>query len=241
MVSIVEGGSNVEVMKLDRSGVKGLIAGFMTIIVQVPIMLLAAGRFFWVNAWIYTGFTLIIQIVYTVMFVKIDPGLLNERGHMLTRDTRTYDKIFYAVWRPLIFTTLVIAGLDAVRYEWSHMPAWLVAVGYVIYIFGAWITLWAMLANSNFIPTVIADKPEQQVCSTGPYAYIRHPGYVGLIVCSLAVPLILGSWWALLPAAGIAVDTIFRTYFEDRTIQLEIPGYKEFTRKTRYRLVPGIW
>ena len=75
----------------------------------------------------------------------------------------------------------------------------------------------------------------------GPYRFVRHPGYLGTIVASLATPFLLGSWWALIPSAALAALFVLRTALEDRTLQAELPGYADFTRQTCYCLLPGVW
>jgi protein-S-isoprenylcysteine O-methyltransferase Ste14 len=76
---------------------------------------------------------------------------------------------------------------------------------------------------------------------SGPYKIVRHPGYVGMGLSALAIPLILGSWWALIPGGIAAALIIIRTALEDKTLQAELPGYVEYTKQTRYRLIPGVW
>jgi protein-S-isoprenylcysteine O-methyltransferase Ste14 len=79
------------------------------------------------------------------------------------------------------------------------------------------------------------------VVTAGPYRWIRHPGYAGGVVGHLALPLLLGSAWALIPGALTAGLTVLRTALEDRTLREELPGYAEYARQTRYRLLPGVW
>jgi protein-S-isoprenylcysteine O-methyltransferase Ste14 len=99
-----------------------------------------------------------------------------------------------------------------------------------------------MVVNAYFIATVrIQDDRGQQVISHGPYAFVRHPGYFGTILMNLAVPFLLNSLWALIPALGVAAVLIVRTYLEDEILQEELPGYKEYTQKVHFRLFPGIW
>ncbi len=99
-----------------------------------------------------------------------------------------------------------------------------------------------MVANAHFatVARVQADKG-QTVCDTGPYQYVRHPGYLGAVFHSLAVPLILGSWWGLVAGGLAALFMVLRTALEDRTLHEELPGYTEYAQETRYRLVPGLW
>jgi protein-S-isoprenylcysteine O-methyltransferase Ste14 len=102
--------------------------------------------------------------------------------------------------------------------------------------------LWAMVVNTHFEATVrIQEEREHQVCSSGPYEIVRHPGYVSMILLAFANPLILGSRWAFAPAGLIVLLVLARTALEDRTLQDELLGYKEYAASTRYRLLPGVW
>ena len=114
-------------------------------------------------------------------------------------------------------------------------------VGGVIFISACCFGAWAMAVNSHFEMTVFVKDQEQQVCSTGPYRYIRHPGYAAEIIALFGVPLILGSWFCFIPAGALTIVFVIRTALEDQTLQEELPGYKEYTQRTRYRLIPHIW
>jgi protein-S-isoprenylcysteine O-methyltransferase Ste14 len=99
-----------------------------------------------------------------------------------------------------------------------------------------------MLENKFFSGVVRIQKDRgHTVVSTGPYAWVRHPGYAGTLGVYLVTPLLLDSRWAFIPAVMLVVALVVRTALEDRTLQKELPGYKEFTQKTRYRLIPWIW
>jgi protein-S-isoprenylcysteine O-methyltransferase Ste14 len=101
---------------------------------------------------------------------------------------------------------------------------------------------WALLENRFFSGVVRIQKDRgHQVVSTGPYGFVRHPGYAGALLAYLVTPVLLDSTWAFIPAVLMAGVVILRTALEDRTLQEELPGYKDYARKTRYRLLPGIW
>ena len=172
--------------------------------------------------------------------MRINPELLNERAKVIKKGAKLFDKIFAVLYLPMYFMIMIISGFDAVRYGWSTMPVWLTVLGLVMVISASYVSFWAMSVNSYFECTVIIQK-EQQVCKSGPYRFIRHPGYAAGIVSVLAVPLILGSWWGLLPSVLLVIILVIRTLLEDRTLQKELVGYKEYTRTTRYRLLPFIW
>jgi protein-S-isoprenylcysteine O-methyltransferase Ste14 len=101
---------------------------------------------------------------------------------------------------------------------------------------------WAMIENAFFSTAVrIQTDRGQTVCQTGPYRFVRHPGYVGFILQSLATPILLGSIWALLPGMAAGIALVVRTGFEDRALQVELPGYREYAQQIRFRLLPGFW
>jgi protein-S-isoprenylcysteine O-methyltransferase Ste14 len=136
----------------------------------------------------------------------------------------------------------LVAGLD-VRFGWTRAlsVAWHLA-GAVGLTVGFGLAAWAMISNAYFSTAVrIQSERGHTVCRSGPYRYVRHPGYVGFALLSLGVPLLLGSWWALIPGVTGVVLMIIRTAFEDRMLQAELLGYRDYTQEVRYRLVPGIW
>jgi protein-S-isoprenylcysteine O-methyltransferase Ste14 len=227
--------------RLNRDGVKGIVREFIRPVIQLAILLISAGRVNWINAWVYIGVFVVIQIVFIVVLYKINPQVLNERGKVFRKNTKTFDKIFYAVGIPFGLGMFFVAGLD-VRYEWSVMPFGITLLGFVIFIPAIIFGLWAMAVNSYFSVTVrIQGESGHQVCTSGPYKIVRHPGYVSFILGVAGIPLILGSWLAFLPGSIFLILIVIRTALEDRTLQRELPGYKEYAASTRYRLVPLVW
>ncbi len=118
--------------------------------------------------------------------------------------------------------------------------AYALAVG--LYLLGQAIFVWARTTNANFSSVVrIQTDRGHTVCKNGPYRFVRHPGYVGGILMALAMGVALGSWWACIPQVLAALLLVWRTSREDPTLQAELPGYKEYARETKYRLLPGVW
>lgn len=171
----------------------------------------------------------------------VNPQLLNERGKLNWKETKRYDKYFVISCYILGPSMLIVAGLD-VRFQWSSIPFIAVYPSIVVIILTSFIALWAQISNSHFILTTRNDKlGNQRVCTTGPYKYIRHPGYFCMIFQWLCYPLILGSWFSLIPVL-IYVSFIFiRTYYEDKTLKIELKGYEEYAKTTKYRLFPYLW
>lgn len=136
---------------------------------------------------------------------------------------------------------LLITGLDKI-YQWSSMPHQLQYIAGFLVIFGASIVLWAKKANKFYAETVrIQYERHHVVITDGPYRYVRHPGYLGYMIISIAVPLMLGSLAALIPSTFIILGYLARTVLEDVTLQRQFKGYYDYTKKVPYRLIPGIW
>jgi protein-S-isoprenylcysteine O-methyltransferase Ste14 len=136
----------------------------------------------------------------------------------------------------------LVAGLDY-RFSWTGEIAFIWHItGALLYALTLGLTGWAMISNAYFSTAVrIQSDRGQQVCTTGPYHYVRHPGYVGFFFQSFAVPILLGSLWALFFAAPVIVLMIIRTSREDQMLQEQLPGYKEYAQRVKYRLLPRIW
>jgi protein-S-isoprenylcysteine O-methyltransferase Ste14 len=159
------------------------------------------------------------------------------------KDIKPWDKVLLpisALYGPLL--TMIVAGLDK-RFGWTDViPLWVQIVALGVGIVGYIFATWAMVENRYFSAVVrIQEDRGQTVCKSGPYRFIRHPGYAGGLVWYLVTPLIFNSLWTYLPTAVSVVATVVRTYLEDQTLQEELPGYKAYTQETRCRLVPGVW
>ena len=140
------------------------------------------------------------------------------------------------------FISWILAGLD-VRFSWTGPVglAWHL-IGMLGLATGLGIFLWALACNAYFTEGVrIQEERGHTVATGGPYRIVRHPGYSGAILSQLSTPLLLGSIWALIPSIGSVIFYVLRTSLEDATLISELPGYLEFTRETRFRLLPGVW
>jgi protein-S-isoprenylcysteine O-methyltransferase Ste14 len=158
------------------------------------------------------------------------------------KDAKTWDKIILVVYSILTMIMLAVAGLDAVRYQWTHVPLMVKALGFLGFIPAYMLVFWTMMENRYLSEIVrIQEERGHEVCTTGPYRYVRHPMYVGVIIFVLCLPLALGSFYALFLGVLIILVFLIRTSLEDKTLQNELPGYKEYAEQVRYRLVPGIW
>ncbi|MBI3739114.1 MAG: isoprenylcysteine carboxylmethyltransferase family protein [Chloroflexi bacterium] len=215
----------------------------LLIVFQFALLFASAGRLDWGAGWAY--------VILYIAFIGYNAALLLPRGSEELMEERSkvgegakwWDRYIIGMLTALSGPAiLVVAGLDE-RFGWSSNltngiqfgSGLIVALGYLL--FG-----WAMASNKFFSTVVRIQKDRGHTVQTGgPYRFVRHPAYAGMIAFSIAMPFMLDSLWALIPAFILIVVVIIRTLLEDRTLQAELEGYKEYTAKVRYRLVPGIW
>ncbi len=228
-------------MTTTRLSSKLLLAALLRIGLGLPLIalliILPAGRWDYWQAWMYIG-TLFIPMFFVLGYLfKHDPALLERRLH--TREKEAAQRKIIAVSYLYFLLAFMLPGLD-VRFGWSNVPPLvsiladgLVFAGYLIFV-------WVLLTNS-FLSRVVEVAADQQVISTGPYAIVRHPMYIGVILMYLASPVALGSYWALLPAALIVPLLVARIINEEQVLRRELSGYVVYMQKVKYRLLPGIW
>jgi protein-S-isoprenylcysteine O-methyltransferase Ste14 len=204
------------------------------------LLFAAAGTVALPRAWLFVAVSFVGMFGNAAIVAVANPELMNRRGSWKKRkDTRPWDKRLLMVYGIFGFYVLpVVAGLDVGRHPWLSLGAWAAVVGILLFGFGSVLITWAMLVNTHFETTVrIQTDRNHRVIRTGPYAVIRHPGYLGASLWLLGSPLIIGSDLALIPAAIAIAAVIARTCLEDRTLGNELPGYAEYARRVRYRLV----
>ncbi len=226
---------------LERSGIRRIVQVLVSVLLIGVLLFLAAGRLDWVWGWLFLAGWLILLLASVIVMRRKGPDLINERGRR-AENIKGWDKVLMAVYSLVLFTVPVVAGLDAVRFGRSAMPlAWHV-IGGVLFIPAMIMPLWALSANAYLSTMVrIQDDRGHQVVTTGPYRYVRHPMYAGMIFFGPSIPLFLGSWWTFVPCGLIVVLFITRTAMEDKTLQEELEGYAEYAGRVRYRLLPGVW
>ena len=228
--------------KLNRYGVKGIIIWYLMVLVSFLALLIFSGKLDWLNAWVYFSLSMVYTtIIFIVLAIK-NPEMLNERGKLVKKGTKPFDRVFYVLWMPLVLISMVIMAWDAVKFQWSSMPFWSLILGVFITIPGLILGLWAMTSNPYFELTVrIQEERNHKVITSGPYKLIRHPGYAGEILSLISTPFMLGSIWGFVPIGIIILIFIIRTALEDRILRKELQGYEEYANQTRYKLVPCIW
>ena len=224
-----------------RSGVVARFAQVaISFLVLGAILFASAGTFDWPGAWAYLGISLIGILVVGATLLRVEPEMIAERG----RPTEVgRDKGVAALWALCQYVLVpLVAGLD-VRFGWTGglAVAWQIA-GAVAVAVGFALFGWAMAANAFFSTAVrIQSDRGQTVCRTGPYRFVRHPGYLGADVMAVGGAFLLGSPWALVPALAAVLFMGIRTAREDRMLRAELPGYREYARDVRYRIIPRVW
>jgi protein-S-isoprenylcysteine O-methyltransferase Ste14 len=207
----------------------------------VLCLFLPAGTWAWSRGWLFLLVIVVSLIVGISYLRRVNPDAIAARiKHR--KATKRWDRIVLAILRPTVLAILIVAALDDGRFHWSHVPLWICVLGYVSLIAGVLGLIWAQSVNKHFEPTVrIQTDRGHTVIDTGPYAVVRHPGYVAASLLNFGMPLSLGSYWALIPAVLLCLLLIVRTVLEDKTLRSELPGYEEYAQWVRYRLVPGVW
>ncbi len=201
-----------------------------------------AGTFNWPEAWVYLVIQFGWSVGLSIFLWRHDIELLKDRMKFTKKSAKGWDKVMTFVSMPFYIPYLVLPGLDAVRYQWSHVPLWAKVACFIVIVASfLWIS-WIMKENtylSRFVE--IQEDRGHKVITTGPYKFVRHPMYISASILMIALPIALGSLYALIPMAFITVFIIIRTYLEDKTLHKELEGYVEYAKITRYRLIPGVW
>jgi len=211
----------------------------------IPLtLLICGGDLGWWQAWLYSLLIVVAGIGGRIWAEQRHPGLLAERQNIENiQNAKAWDKVLaplmaLSVGYPVVF----VAGLDH-RYSWSsEIPLWLIVIGFILISLGYAFAAWA-LAENRFFSSVVRIQTDRGhvVCDSGPYQFVRHPGYAGNILALFGIVLALGSVWTLIPAAVASIIAIIRTALEDRTLQEELPGYRAYARRVPYRLIPWIY
>lgn len=194
----------------------------------------------WRKGWLFLGVFFLETAIAAVYFCWKNPAVFFARSK-LQKGTKGWDKLLFYLLQTLIVAILPVAGLGS-RYHWSSVAPWVIVLGYALLTIGMAGSFWVISVN-QFAEVGVRIQTERghQVVDCGPYAVVRHPMYAFAVVLIPGMPLALGSLWALLPAALASAVLIVRTVLEDRTLQKELAGYRQYAEKVRYRLIPGLW
>lgn len=220
---------------------KSALAAILRIAVGIlfigALLFLPAGTLNYWQAWVWLATLFIPMGISLAYLLKMDPALLERRTR--TNEVRPEQRRIIMASVIYFLVIFLLPGFD-VRYGWSNVPIWLclaadgvVLASYILYIL--------VLKTNTFASRVVEVEEGQQVITSGPYALVRHPMYLAMILMMTATPLALGSYWAMLPSTLFILLLAARAKNEEELLQKELKGYSEYMQKTRYRLFPGIW
>ncbi len=218
-----------------------LIALARMLLGYVLCLFVPAGTWRWPRGWIYFGFVVGSSIIAGLYLNRANPEVIVARMNR-HEGTKPWDRILLSFFFPTVLAIPVVSALDDGRFHWSELPTWAILLGYALMLVGLVGMTWAESVNKFFEVTVrIQSDRGHHVIDRGPYALLRHPGYAFGSLYMLGTPPALGSAWGLIPAVLVLLILVLRTSWEDRTLQAELPGYREYARRVRHRLLPGVW
>ena len=200
------------------------------------IFFLPAGTFAYWQAWIWLAVVCIPMLLVLGYLLKNDPALLERR--MRTREKEPQQSLIQKLGWVWILAFLV-PGFDH-RFGWSHVPTALVVAADVLVLLG-YIGFFLVLRENSYASRVVEVDEQQKVITTGPYALVRHPMYTSITVLWAFTPLALGSYWGLLPGLMIVPILVARILNEEQVLARDLAGYAEYMRKTKFRMLPGVW
>jgi protein-S-isoprenylcysteine O-methyltransferase Ste14 len=223
-----------------RQGIK-----LVVVYLLIPlILLICGGDLGWWQAWLYSMLILGAGIGGRILAEQRHPGLTAERQNIeIIQNAKAWDKVLAPLMAVSIgYPMVLVAGLDH-RFNWpTEFPLWLIVIGFILISVGYAFAAWALVENRFFYSVVcIQTDRGHVVCDSGPYRFVRHPGYAGNILGLFGIVLALGSVWALIPATLASIIAVIRTALEDQTLQAELPGYRDYAGRVRYRLIPAIY
>ena len=239
-------------MKSDQSSTKQspriawvvILRFFIASLLLMAVLFLAAGKLGWWEGWAYVVQAFIVLVFSRAVLIHKNPDLARERADAGRKENvKSWDRILLPLMSIILpVTGYIVAGLDE-RFGWSpDLPNGIQIVALLLIFAGSMIGTWAMIANRFFSSHVrIQAERGHTVVSDGPYRFVRHPGYAGNVLAWIASPVFFSSTWAAIPAILAIGVAVVRTALEDRTLQAELPGYRDYARIVRRRLVPGIW
>jgi protein-S-isoprenylcysteine O-methyltransferase Ste14 len=222
---------------------QGIKLGVVYLLIPL-ILLICGGDIGWWQAWLYSMLILGAGIGGRMWAEQRHPGLTSDRQNIeIIQKAKAWDKVLAPLMAMSIgYPMVLVAGLDH-RFNWStEFPLWLIVIGFILISLGYAFAVWALVENRFFYSVVcIQTDRGHVVCDSGPYGFVRHPGYAGNILGLFGIVLALGSVWALIPATVAAIIAVIRTALEDQALQAELPGYRDYAQRVGYRLIPTIY
>jgi protein-S-isoprenylcysteine O-methyltransferase Ste14 len=211
----------------------------------VPLVLLGVGRDpNWWQAWAFSLLVIVAGVGGRVWAERRHPGLLADRMRLgRGQQVKPWDRVLAPLMAfSVLYLLVIVAGLDH-RHGWTTpFEGWINVAGLLLCGLGYGLGAWALAENRFFTSTVrIQTERGHQVCDSGPYRFVRHPGYAGTLLAVVCTPLALDTLWTFVAAGFALIVSVVRTGLEDRTLLEELAGYREYARRVRYRLLPGLW
>jgi len=236
--------SKVNQNPYEKASPRQWIALTLTYLLMPLVLLASAWDLGWWQGWLYSILIVAIGVGSRILAEKRHPGLMAERSRLgKDQNVKPWDKILAPLMAiGMTFPLFIVAGLDH-RFGWSpEFPIELNILGFALIVLGYSFASWAIIENRFFSSMVrIQMDRKHVVCDSGPYKIVRHPGYAGNLLALPGIALALSSAWTLVPGIIAIVIAVIRTRLEDRALQEELPGYKEYAGRVRYRLIPGIY
>jgi protein-S-isoprenylcysteine O-methyltransferase Ste14 len=233
-----------EVQETGRSRLllKGITQAGAMVLATGSAFFLSYGGFDWPQAWVLLAMWAAYYLLMALYGTQRSPEAVKARVESFDREFQPWDRWIIPVYVLLSYGVYVLCGLDAGRYGWSAVPGWVVWLAYLLVIPVYVVPFWAVMSNPFASGTArIHDERGHYAVSAGPYRFVRHPMYAAMIPFGFAFPLFLGSYWAMIPGMLVVALFTLRTALEDRFLQENLEGYREYAEQVRWRLVPGVW
>jgi protein-S-isoprenylcysteine O-methyltransferase Ste14 len=214
---------------------------FLGIVGMGVALFWSAGRLDWWAAWAAIAVWLAFYAATDIIILRKNPDLMAERLSP-PKGAKTWDRTIMSALRLMQLVRYILAGLDQ-RFGWTGgFPLSTQIIALMVCVLSYALLAWAMASNTFFSQIVrIQSDRGHNVASNGPYRFVRHPAYIGMILFELAMPILLASWWSLIASCICAILLILRTALEDHTLKTELAGYEDYAHQVRFRLIPGIW
>jgi protein-S-isoprenylcysteine O-methyltransferase Ste14 len=218
-----------------------IVKGIFGVTVFSFVWFSIAGRLNWWQGWALLLTIIIYLSILVWRLSKVNPELLKERNRP-ANIAEGWDQVVMRIYSVALVVLWIVSALDGGRYTWSTVPLGAQLIGWILLV-AAGVMIWRVMMTNAYLSSWarIQDDRGQKVVQNGIYRQVRHPMYLGIMICFLAIPLVLGSWWAMIPSILIIGLFVYRTNREDQMLMNGLDGYIEYTKKVKYKLLPGIW